>query len=512
MAYSFPSLKEAQAFRAKDYDFIITSQEPAVDSLVGLYLKRKSPHLRWTVDTADPLTVLYSPIWRPSIDEFLERKILIHADVVINTCKEEIDYFIRKCKVNERKFHVINQRFCESNLSKNKGKNEKLAIVYSGTFFKHFRDPENFTEAPKELPFVCGLIAIGRNEHFLLLMKRFGNRLCFKELIPHFQAIEYQGNADILLYIGNRQIEQISGKFFEYLGANAPILTIAYNDCDEIAYLTEKVKIGLVCKNRKEEIKKALTLLYNAWEEDKVSKLIHQDFDRKIDFSWQTQDKKLLNLLLFLQAEKDAVNVLKNLRNEMDRRFDYLEEKKLKEIDPKRDKMDKIIIGVDEASVLYTKVKSDSAKKKYIVEARELTDELSKLSRAAGIHLILATQKVTKETIDTKVQENIGGRMCFQMNTLQGSMTVLGNKMALNLPDIKGRGIWSSGNKFTEIQAPFLSEDELETELTILGKEYENKTRKFFGPMVALDKVEGEKKKAVSASEENESKKDNEDS
>ncbi|WP_127718215.1 FtsK/SpoIIIE domain-containing protein [Halobacteriovorax sp. HLS] len=210
-----------------------------------------------------------------------------------------------------------------------------------------------------------------------------------------------------------------------------------------------------------------------------------------------------------IKTEKDAVNVLKNLRNEMDRRFDYLEENKLKEISPKRDKMDKIIIGVDEASVLYTKVKSDSAKKKYITEARELTDELSKLSRAAGIHLILATQKVTKETIDTKVQENIGGRMCFQMNTLQGSMTVLGNKMALNLPDIKGRGIWASGNKFTEIQAPFLSEDELETELALLGKEYESKTKTFFGPMVALEKVEGEKKKVITKASENEKEKKN---
>jgi S-DNA-T family DNA segregation ATPase FtsK/SpoIIIE len=170
----------------------------------------------------------------------------------------------------------------------------------------------------------------------------------------------------------------------------------------------------------------------------------------------------------------------------MDRRFKYLEKKKLKEIDPARDKMDKIIIGIDEASVLYTKSKNNS-KNKLINEARELTEELSKLSRAAGIHLILATQKVTKETIDTKVQENIGGRVCFRMNTLQGSMTVLGNKMALTLPDIKGRAIWARGNKFTQIQAPFLSEDELEEELSILKNELVSKERKFHGPMISTD-------------------------
>ncbi|MCB9061489.1 MAG: hypothetical protein H6622_08210 [Halobacteriovoraceae bacterium] len=209
-----------------------------------------------------------------------------------------------------------------------------------------------------------------------------------------------------------------------------------------------------------------------------------------------------------IKTEKDAVTVLKNLKAEMDRRFNYLEKNKLKEIDPVRDKMDKIIIGVDEASVLYTKTKTNSAKKKFIEEARELTDELTKLSRAAGIHLILATQKVTKETIDTKVQENIGGRMCFRMNTLQGSMTVLGNKMALNLPDVKGRGIWATGNKFIEVQAPFLSEDELESELSLIAKNFEEKEKTFHGPMVSLEKVEGEKKKVIRKASSNEKAKE----
>jgi S-DNA-T family DNA segregation ATPase FtsK/SpoIIIE len=190
-----------------------------------------------------------------------------------------------------------------------------------------------------------------------------------------------------------------------------------------------------------------------------------------------------------IKTEDHAVAVLRNLKDEMDRRFTYMEKHKLKEIDPKKHKMDKIIIGVDEASVLYTKSKSNSAKNRLIEEARELTDELIKLSRAAGIHLILATQKVTKETIDTKVQENIGGRMCFKMNTLQGSMTVLGNKKALSLPDIKGRGIWATGNKFVEVQAPFLSEDELEGEISVLISEFKTKHKTFYGPMVSLKEV-----------------------
>jgi len=205
-----------------------------------------------------------------------------------------------------------------------------------------------------------------------------------------------------------------------------------------------------------------------------------------------------------IKTEQDAVAVLEKLKDEMERRFEIIEAEKVKDIGSARKKLDRIIIGIDEASVLYTKVRSDSTKKDLINKARELTDELSKLSRAAGIHLILATQKVTKETIDTKVQENIGGRMCFRMNTFQGSNTVLGNKMAHELPDVKGRGIWASGNKFIEVQTPFLSEEELEGELAVLSKEYKDKTRKFIGPVIEiinsntsqeLDVFEGEDKK-----------------
>ena len=189
-----------------------------------------------------------------------------------------------------------------------------------------------------------------------------------------------------------------------------------------------------------------------------------------------------------MQTEQEAVAILEKLKKEMDERFRLIKEEKVKDITLTRKKFDKIIIGVDEASVLYTKVKADAAKKELINRARELTDELAKLSRAAGIHLILATQKVTKETIDTKVQENIGGRMCFRMNTFQGSNTVLGNKMAHELPDIKGRGIWACGNKFVEVQTPFLSEEELEGELAVIASEYKSKKRSIYGKMIEITK------------------------
>jgi hypothetical protein len=193
------------------------------------------------------------------------------------------------------------------------------------------------------------------------------------------------------------------------------------------------------------------------------------------------------------KTEAEACFMLKKIKDEMDRRFIYLEQKGHKEIIPARDLMDKIVVGIDEASVLYSKVKSNPTKAQLINSAREYTDELAKLARAAGIHLILATQKVSKETIDTKVQENIGGRVCFRMNTMTNSVTVLGNKKAFELPDIKGRAIWASGNDFLEIQAPFLNEEEIKSEIELLQEKI-NAKYPCFQPMIIIEgEIENDK-------------------
>ena len=179
-------------------------------------------------------------------------------------------------------------------------------------------------------------------------------------------------------------------------------------------------------------------------------------------------DFKPLENVRLVKTEKEAVALLRKIVAEMKSRFDYLEKNRLKSIDCSRDKKDRIVIAIDESSVLYTKSGSDDVLSKLVTEARSLTDEIAKLSRAAGIHLILATQKVSKETVDTKVQENIAGKMCFKMNTLQGSVAILGNKDAFELSQIAGRGIWSLGSQQVEVQAPMLTEKELEREISLL--------------------------------------------
>lgn len=200
----------------------------------------------------------------------------------------------------------------------------------------------------------------------------------------------------------------------------------------------------------------------------------------------ETKDFRGLPNVVIAKDEQESVNVLQKIKAEMDRRFVYLEEKGHKKIEPTRDEMDLIVLVVDEASELYTLPSRKSEKTLLIQEARELTDQIAKLGRAAAIHLILATQKVTKETIDTRIQENIGGRICFRVNTLQNSMTMLGNKMAFELADKPGRAIWSVGNEFSEVQTPLLTDDDIKRECEVIKFEYEKAVRKNFQPLLTV--------------------------
>ena len=158
----------------------------------------------------------------------------------------------------------------------------------------------------------------------------------------------------------------------------------------------------------------------------------------------------------------------------MERRFKHLEKVGRQSIDPAKDKMNHLFICVDEASLLYGKVSRSDPNFENVMEARNLTHDIAKRGLAARISLILATQKITKETIDTAIQENITGRMCFRMNTLPGSLVVLGGKQAIELPDIAGRGIWQCGSEQVEVQAALLKERDIKKALE------EDKAQEFF--------------------------------
>lgn len=198
----------------------------------------------------------------------------------------------------------------------------------------------------------------------------------------------------------------------------------------------------------------------------------------------EASDFKGTSNVAIAKDANEALYFLEKIAKEMSKRFNYLESKGYKNIEPARDKIDRIIIAVDEASELYADKPKYDPDYEASAEIQNLTNSIARLGRAAGIHLILATQKVNKESINTIIQENISARMCFKMNTLQGSLQVLGNKSAMDLSTIAGRGIWQWGNEECEVQVPFLAGHDIKDICQEVSKEYQNGSKKIFQPML----------------------------
>ena len=187
----------------------------------------------------------------------------------------------------------------------------------------------------------------------------------------------------------------------------------------------------------------------------------------------EVQDYKDFPKVEIAKNEREAVNMLSNLNRIMDERFKYLEENKRREIDPELDKMDIIVVSIDEVSEAFDTTTKDSDLKEQRQKIYELAHRLSKLSRAAGFHMIFSTQKIKKTLLPTEIQTNIGGRMSFKLPTASDSVTAIGNKKAYELPDVKGRGIWHQGNTYTQVQGPYLSNNDIKEELVLLKPKFE---------------------------------------
>ena len=108
-------------------------------------------------------------------------------------------------------------------------------------------------------------------------------------------------------------------------------------------------------------------------------------------------------------------------------------------------------IFIDEMAQLYST--EPGLDKEMVVKAKAAANRIARQGRAAGIHLIVATQKPDSSSFDQTVKSNLPGVLCFPMANQASSVAALGTKRAFELnPEIKGRAVWKFGPKLEEIQ------------------------------------------------------------
>ena len=154
---------------------------------------------------------------------------------------------------------------------------------------------------------------------------------------------------------------------------------------------------------------------------------------------------------------KKAASVLGWVVKEMESRYRLMTKEGVKNIDGYNSKhklaMPYIVVIVDEMSDLM------------LVAGKEIENYIQKLSqmaRAAGVHIIMATQRPSVDVITGTIKANFPTRISFQVTSKIDSRTILGEQGAEQLLGKGDMLYMSSANKMIRIHAPFVSENEIE--------------------------------------------------
>jgi len=154
---------------------------------------------------------------------------------------------------------------------------------------------------------------------------------------------------------------------------------------------------------------------------------------------------------------KKAASVLGWVVKEMESRYRLMTKVGVKNIDGYNEKnkvlMPYIVVIVDEMSDLM------------LVAGKEIENYIQKLSqmaRAAGIHIIMATQRPSVDVITGTIKANFPTRISFQVSSKIDSRTILGEQGAEQLLGKGDMLYMSSANKIMRIHAPYVSENETE--------------------------------------------------
>ena len=192
---------------------------------------------------------------------------------------------------------------------------------------------------------------------------------------------------------------------------------------------------------------------------------------KQVEFSMYERSPHLLVSTPIVEPN-DALSALDWLTEEMERRFTVFKCAKVKNIaeyNAKRDKnttdfLNYIVLVVDELAELMT-----ICKKQFEPKITRLTQK----ARAAGIHIILATQRPSVDIITGTIKNNLPCRIALKVSSYHDSQTVLDVAGAESLI---GRGDMlykEPMSNLTRVQGAFVDTEEIEDVLAFIQENNE---------------------------------------
>ena len=188
-------------------------------------------------------------------------------------------------------------------------------------------------------------------------------------------------------------------------------------------------------------------------------------------------DPKMLELSIYqgiphllspvITEPKKATAALKWVVGEMESRYRRMTEEGVRNISGYNEKM-----GEDPKKIIpYIVVIVDEMADLMMIAGKEIENyiqRLAQMARAAGIHIVMATQRPSVDVITGTIKANFPTRISFQVTSKIDSRTILGEQGAELLLGKGDMLFMSSASRVIRIHGPFVSDEEIEKITTFL--------------------------------------------
>ena len=170
-------------------------------------------------------------------------------------------------------------------------------------------------------------------------------------------------------------------------------------------------------------------------------------------------------ILPIITSPKDASDALRKIVLEMERRYRLLAETGSRNIETYNKKIKSAYEGETEP-IPYLVIFIDELADLMLVSAHEVENSIARLAqmaRAAGIHLILATQRPSVDVITGVIKANFSSRVSFRVASKLDSRIILDTYGAEQLLGKGDMLFVSPGSRTTRIHGAYVSEEEVKT-------------------------------------------------
>ncbi len=253
--------KAVGLYQQHKFNAVIALFNPEDTLFAGAKLKERFPEIKLGAYILDSLIFLAGkkklPLFlRDKLCWNFEKMVYDHFDMVYNMETHMIHHQNRKYEPYRNKMVFLDTPLFSPRqpvLTKKLYSNDKKHLVYMGTLFKTFRNPDYmhrlFLEANMNQDYNLHFYTRGDCEGDVINFQNESDNAIFRHgYVPHAEIDNIFANADFLINLGVSNSTNISSKIFDYMSIGKPIIHFYYLENDVNLRYFQKYDLALMIK------------------------------------------------------------------------------------------------------------------------------------------------------------------------------------------------------------------------------------------------------------------------